>query len=141
MKTSHEQPEPLFLTSLVSNYLMHSLICMLAVCSTPLRVNEELLLTTWNYVHHKWLPRRGLGAFLLWESLNWPKQKTPQYSLTLGAASSKLNFCNIFCSLHDIHMQCISFFVNLHTLHVQFMQRTEDNAKVRFSWGISEMVV
>ena len=53
MTTSHEQPEPLFLTSFVNNYLMHSLISMFAVCSTLLRVNEELLLTTWNYAHRK----------------------------------------------------------------------------------------
>ena len=53
MTTSHEQPEPLFLISLVSNYLMHSLISMLAVCSTLLRVNEKHLATTWSYAYCK----------------------------------------------------------------------------------------
>ena len=60
----------------------------------------------------------------------WPKQKIPEYSFNfrLGGTSCKPVFCNIFCSLHNLHVHLICF----HTLHVQFVQKTKNIAKIRF---------
>ena len=79
---------------------------------------------------------------------SWPKRKIPLHSLhsRLGGASCKPHFCNVFCSLHDSHLQCISpLEIYLHCTcslcKKQTNRQTKNTAKVRLAWGPTQTAV
>ena len=79
---------------------------------------------------------------------SWPKRKIPLHSLhsRLGGASCKPHFCNVFCSLHDSHLQCISpLEIYIHCTcslcKKQTNRQTKNTAKVRLAWGPTQTTV